>query len=213
MRILEKLRTATKNYVDDNLEDAIKDYNHALVLDGNNVFGLYALGNIHLEKKEFKEAEEYYKRVLELDSENILSRIGLSQTYLRLGKFEDASREQIKILEKTPQNINVRADLGHSYVGMKQYDDAIREYSIVINQGLTPISFGWIHSFSGQKYTRNAQICQRKSEKQNILLAYFGLIEMHHKKNENRQKLKYIYQLELFELKSKVTNFLYSLKP
>ncbi len=213
-RLEKLLLIASKNLLDDNLEEAIRNYNLALVIEGNNILALDSLGLSYYMKGEFQQAERFYQYVLELDSDNTEIRNELAKTYLKQNKFYEAFKEQTRILEKIPKDIQARVGLGNSYMGMKRYDDAIKEYSTVVKQGLkATVNLGWIHIFSRKKCSRIKQVYQRISQENNLTQAYLGLMESYYRKKEYSQYLKYSHQLKLFKLKTRVADFLYSIKP
>jgi len=213
-RLEKLLLIASGHLVDDNLEGAIRNFNFALLFDGDNAFTLASLGFAHFNKKEFQDAERFYKHALRVDPDNLVTRNRLAEAYLEQDKFDDASQEQSRILEKNPENIRARVGLGHSYFGMKRYDGAIREYSTAVKQGLkSTVSLGWAYLFSRKKYEREIQVQERIIEKSDIIQAYCGLILAHNKNRESLQSIKYTFQLRLFKLKTRVTDLLYSLKP
>ncbi len=214
LRIVELISIASENLREGNLEEAVKNYNSVLVIDGNNKSALTGLGLTYYRGGEFGEAERFYKLALELEPENIESINRLAEAYIKQGKFDESIQEQTKILKSHPENIRARVGLGDSYECMGRHDDAIREYSAAVKQGLkATVTLGWMHLFFGKKYERKSQAKERILEREEIAMAYLGLRMAHIKKDEYLRSKKYGLQLKFFKLKIKAADFLYSLKP
>jgi tetratricopeptide (TPR) repeat protein len=217
-RLEELICEASSHLAQGNSEEAIRKYNHALVINGRSesksalIYG--ALGFAYYSIGQFEKAERAYKCALELSPGDTTIINRLAEAYLEQKKFAEASNEQTRILETNPEDIRARVGLGHSYMGMRRYDKAIEAYLAAIKQGLrATVTLGWRHLFSKKRNDRRIQVEDRVIEKIDIKRAYLGLIKAHQKKGEPAKSRKYILQSKLFGLKTAVADLLLSLKP
>ncbi|MEE8483940.1 MAG: tetratricopeptide repeat protein, partial [Nitrospinota bacterium] len=94
------------------------------------------MGEEHLEKGEFKEAEDKFKRALAFDEENVKAKFGLGKTHLEQGKTDEAMEifnelSQIDSLFEE-ENKHVFNEFGIELRKLEKYDLAIANYEKAI---------------------------------------------------------------------------------
>ncbi len=84
---------------------ASKHYKKAYSINKNDFLSCNNLGNIYIEKEEWKKALYWYKKAAEIEpeSEGVYLNIGMTFIYLR--RFEDAEKYLIKALKINPRNV------------------------------------------------------------------------------------------------------------
>jgi tetratricopeptide (TPR) repeat protein len=86
------------------------------------------LGNIHLLKKDWGEAEMAYRKALKLNPKLLRSREGLAALYMAKGDEEKARQELIAATKADPQNEDALHRLGNFYLHTKQLDEYEKVY-------------------------------------------------------------------------------------
>jgi Tfp pilus assembly protein PilF len=86
------------------------------------------LGNIHLLKRDWQEAEKSYRGAVELDRRLLRAREGLATVYLAKGDPEKARQELILATQTDPENEDAWHRLGDFYARTKHLDEYEKIY-------------------------------------------------------------------------------------
>ena len=86
------------------------------------------LGNIHLFKKDWGEAEMAYRKALELNPKLFRARDGLAAVYMANGNEEKARQELITATKTDPENEDRLHRLGNFYLQTKRFDEYEKFY-------------------------------------------------------------------------------------
>ena len=118
-------------------EDAIREYEAALAINGNIALLHLSLG-INYRKLEF-----YDKAIEEFTNANTLNPddpnpdLYLSRTYATIGKYAQAMQYAETAVENSPADADLRGNLGVMYYYNAFYDKAIAELGYAVNGGFT----------------------------------------------------------------------------
>jgi tetratricopeptide (TPR) repeat protein len=110
---------------------AEREYRQAFKLDRKDRRACYALGDLYLNWKKYKEAQTVFKKLLEADRNDTRARYGLGDLYLAWGKHTDAQKVFTEILKTDPNDARSHYGLGLAYEGQNQLPKALRHYQRV----------------------------------------------------------------------------------
>jgi tetratricopeptide (TPR) repeat protein len=111
---------------------AEREYRKAIKLDSKDRRGSYALGDLYLNWKKYKEAQTVFKKLLEADRKDTRAHYGLGDLYLAWGKHKDAEKVFRKILKTDPIDARSHYGLGLAYEGQNQLPKALQQYQRVV---------------------------------------------------------------------------------
>lgn len=83
------------------------------------------LGNIHLRRGAFAEAEAAFEAALRIDSAHPEFRVNLATAQLRRGLFEEAAANARQVLSRMPGHARALSVLGPALRNLKKYDEAV----------------------------------------------------------------------------------------
>lgn len=111
-------------FAQNRLDDAIKMFNHALLLDEENALSHYHMGNIAQIRKQYNEAFEHFKVAYSKEPSTV-NLSALAYSAIKAKKYEDA-----EILYKTlsviyPEKQNFQYNFACAQVELKKYKEAI----------------------------------------------------------------------------------------
>jgi eukaryotic-like serine/threonine-protein kinase len=129
----------------------------ALELDPNSADAHAALGNLHLGRWQWEEAEQEILRAIELEPGSASGHLNYWRLLMRLRRF-DESRREIEIAKNLdPVSANIAANYGVQLQVEERYEDAIASYrqAIEIDPDFTLVhSYAW---FSYHKLERDPE--------------------------------------------------------
>lgn len=104
---------------------AINEGEEALRNGSGNIKALMSLGNSHLQKKEYKEAERYYKKALKIDPKNGDLLNNLAMLYLSMERLVEAERLAKEAISTNSPHLGYYYDtLGNVYEKMGKTEEA-----------------------------------------------------------------------------------------
>lgn len=106
------------------LDDAVKMFNNALLLDEANALSHYHMGNIAQIKKLYNEAFEHFKKAYAKEP-TTLNLNALAYSALKAQKYEDAATLYKTLSVIYPEKQNFQYNLACAQVELKKYKDAI----------------------------------------------------------------------------------------
>jgi tetratricopeptide (TPR) repeat protein len=105
---------------------AIEALTEILKLDSEHIPSLLRLGEIYLNKKEYKEAQEYFKKALAIDPENTEALFNLATIKEQLEVPEEALKYIDKILEVDKNNITAMYKKREILERLKRWEELIQ---------------------------------------------------------------------------------------
>ena len=89
----EYFEQAVNAFGDDNLDEAIEQYQKALQIDPNYQDALHGLGMALFNRGRIDEAITTAKKLIEIDKDDVLAHTSLSMFYQSQGRIEEAEKE------------------------------------------------------------------------------------------------------------------------
>jgi len=117
------------------INDAIKEYDQALVNDPHNATALSNLGILYSNNNEYHKAVECYEKAIETDPNNHFAYNNLAQLYYRSGEYEGAVEYSLKALTLCP-NFRPSASLLAVIYGGYGYEKEYGKYhKLAVQEG------------------------------------------------------------------------------
>lgn len=116
-------------------EDALKEFETALVYDPQNPDILFGLGICLYQLRAFTDAYKAYDKALFYYPSPALkaqARSGLGDIYLQLGEYEEAIKQYQLVLLQNPKWIGVHLNLGRAWLKKGEYEKARKEVKIIL---------------------------------------------------------------------------------
>lgn len=113
-----------------NTERALEAYRTVLALDPMSADASLGLGRLHLERKEFADAERHLSRALELKPGYATVRLEMARLWELTGRMEQARALYADLAAKEPGNAAVRRKLGILLMGEKRFAEAAAEFEL-----------------------------------------------------------------------------------
>lgn len=110
------------------IEEAIKYYEKALKLDGNNLGAHFDCAYLYDDIKNYEKAKEHYLKVIELDPNEFWAHINIGSIYEKENKDDEALRHFLKAYRIDNKKPMVCYNLGVVYNKLKNYDLALKYY-------------------------------------------------------------------------------------
>ena len=107
---------------------AIRSYQDALIVDSNNIFAYYRLGDAYREIKDYDKAIFHYKKALQIDASYSDAYNNLGFTYELTGNYNEAIQNYKKAIECDDLYANAYYNLGNIYYRSQNYKEAIENY-------------------------------------------------------------------------------------
>ncbi|MFH1504502.1 MAG: UPF0489 family protein [Candidatus Omnitrophota bacterium] len=120
---------------------AEKEFLKILRVDPKNPASLWGVGNIALERKDFKKAKKYFSLPLNLTKDSLFSKaqkesmFGLAKTEFNLKNFNKAKKLLLRYCALEPLQAQSYYFLGHVFEYEEKYDDAAGFYKDAIRTG------------------------------------------------------------------------------
>jgi tetratricopeptide (TPR) repeat protein len=113
-------------------EDAIKEYDEALKIDPNYVYGLVGKGLALASLGRINEAILLYDKVLTIDANFVIALGNKGLALDSLGKYEEAIKLYDKVLEINPSDKQAFYNKGRALDILGKYEDAIKVYDAAL---------------------------------------------------------------------------------
>jgi len=127
-RMEQLLSMADDAVAKNDLDEAKKALQSALIIDENNIEVLQRSGYVAMQTKDYEEAKEYYEKIISLDEKDDMAHVALANAYHKLrdeAKAEKHHEEAIKIdPEYAPHHFNY----ANTLYDLGRNDEALRGY-------------------------------------------------------------------------------------
>jgi len=122
------------NILDDaqRFEDAVKAYESAIAIKGNDDLAYYNLGITYKHAGKSALAVNSWRKASEVNPENIKTRLAMADYYYEQGYMDQAEKSYQEIIYKWPSSQEALFKIGTIYHKHKDYGDARKAYSKVI---------------------------------------------------------------------------------
>lgn len=146
------------HYEKGKLDDAIKEYKHAIRLSPNYAAIHYNLGNAYVKKRMINEAMIEFKQAIDLGFNTVDAHNNLGSCYGRKGMLDEAISEFKKAIESNPRFEGAHINLGFSYYKKGELDKAIIEYekALSINTNAARAHYNLAKAFYDKKAYQQA---------------------------------------------------------
>ncbi len=122
----ELLGVAQTHLIAGRLEQARKNYQAAVSLDGQNIKAHYTLGNIFYELGRHAEAAKCYRRVLSINPKSAEAYSNLGVTLIELGRYEEAVSQCKQAVMYRPDHPEFLSNLACAYQHGEELQEAER---------------------------------------------------------------------------------------
>lgn len=99
-RMEQLLKMADEAVANNDMDEAKKALQSALIVDENNIEVLQRSGYVAMQNSEYNEAKEYYEKIISLDASDDMAHVSLANTFHKLGddiKAETHHKEAIRV--------------------------------------------------------------------------------------------------------------------
>ena len=115
------------------LEDAVQNYQNALVIKPDYSDVSYNLGNVLRDLGQLEDAVKSYKKTIAIEPNYHAAQYNLGVTFQELGLLDDAAEQYEKALNIKPDNIEARINLGSVYQSLGLLEEAIKQYESILD--------------------------------------------------------------------------------
>jgi tetratricopeptide (TPR) repeat protein len=115
------------------LEDAVQNYQNALVIKPDYSDVSYNLGNVLKDLGHLDEAVTSYKKTIAVEPNYHAAQYNLGVTFQELGLLDDAAEQYEKALNIKPDNIEARINLGSVYQSLGLLEEAVKQYESILD--------------------------------------------------------------------------------
>jgi len=115
------------------LEDAVKNYENALVIKPDYSDVSYNLGNVLKDLGHLEDAVKSYKKTIAIEPNYYAAQHNLAVVLQELGLLNDAAEQYEQALNIKPDNIEARINLGYIYQSLGQLQEAVVQYDSILS--------------------------------------------------------------------------------
>jgi tetratricopeptide (TPR) repeat protein len=113
-------------YLLENADDALNNYDRALLIDPKSLSALNGRADVYRKlKKDAAAAIKLYAKTLELEPKNKKANYWTGWCYNEMERYNDAVPFLKKVIEVDDQYVSAYTELGYSDYALKNYDDAL----------------------------------------------------------------------------------------
>ena len=179
--------------LDDNLDQSIKLFNNALILDSANTEALFGLGQAYLINEDIEKSMDCFQTGLSIDSTRTDMRSYLARSLFEMGDFNESILQSELSLESNPTLRMSRYYLGLSHQQLKDYSASNSNFKKAIEIPLSKkLSYGVIHLFTEKDDLFRVEKIQKKGEFETITNSYAGIAENYASLLDTKNALKYL---------------------
>ncbi len=130
------LQTAIKAHKEDNIQEAIEQYEAVLLIDEKHVQTLCNLGLIYKNTKKYSKALSLFKKAHDNEPTNILTILNYAKLYRDIESWESSIQMHKSSIHLAPNDANLFNELAISYEKMGDLNKAITNYKEAIRRDI-----------------------------------------------------------------------------
>ena len=115
-----------------NLPEAIRQYNDALSKDPDNHKALYNLGTLYVYQRQFDQAIAAWDRYVRVTDNNATAWSNLGRAHELAGHWKEAEVNYLRAIERDPQNKSSRVNYGILLAKRDRMDEATKQLGVVL---------------------------------------------------------------------------------
>jgi tetratricopeptide (TPR) repeat protein len=115
-----------------NIAEAITQYNAALAKDPDNQKALYNLGTLYVYQRQFDQAISAWDRYVRVTANNATAWSNLGRAHELAGHWKEAEINYLRAIERDPQNKTARVNYGILLAKRDRVDEATKQLSAVL---------------------------------------------------------------------------------
>ncbi len=144
-----------------NLTEAVKQYNEVLATDAENKKALYNLGTIYVYQRQFDKAIAAWDRYVRVTDNSAVAWSNLGRAHELAGHWKEAEVNYLRAIERDPQNKAARMNYGILLAKRDRIDEATKQLSTVLVPAEVQYNLGSVYELK-KNYVK-AKGCFEKS--------------------------------------------------
>ena len=120
---------AYQKHLNEQIDEAEKDYKKILIIDPYNFDANNLLGALYVEKKEYLKAKEYLIKSTSIKKDNYHSFNNLGITLKELGQPEEAIKKLDLAININPNRAEAYHNCGEVYLSLNNFDIALKYFN------------------------------------------------------------------------------------
>jgi len=127
-RIEQLLSMADNAVAKNDLDEAKKALQSALIIDENNIEVLQRSGYVAMQSADYEEAKEYYEKIISLDEKDDMAHVALANAYHKLGDEAKAEKHHEEAIKIDPEYAPHHFNYANTLYDLGRNDEALRGY-------------------------------------------------------------------------------------
>lgn len=144
-----------------NLPEAINQYNQVLSKDPNNKQALFNLGTLYVYQREFDKAIAAWDRYVRVTDNNAIAWSNLGRAHELAGHWKEAEVNYLRAIERDPHNKSARVNYGILLAKRDRVDEATKQLSTVLVPAEVQYNLGSVYEL--KKNFPKAKECFEKA--------------------------------------------------
>lgn len=127
-RMEQLLSMADEAVAKNDLDEAKKALQSALIIDENNIEVLQRSGYVAMQTKDYEEAKEYYEKIISLDEKDDMAHVALANAYHKLGDDDKAEKHHKEAIKLDPEYAPHYFNYANTLYDLGRNDEALVSY-------------------------------------------------------------------------------------
>jgi len=127
-RMEQLLSMADEAVAKNDLDEAKKALQSALIIDENNIEVLQRSGYVAMQTKDYEEAKEYYEKIISLDEKDDMAHVALANAYHKLGDEDKAEKHHEEAIKLDPEYAPHHFNYANTLYDLGRNDEALVSY-------------------------------------------------------------------------------------
>ncbi|SFV55673.1 O-linked GlcNAc transferase [hydrothermal vent metagenome] len=127
-RMEQLLKMADTAIAKEDLQEAEKALQSALILDENSIEALQRIGYVAMQQKKYQEAKEYFEKILSLDESDDMAHASLANALHQLGDEEGAKQHHERAIALDPEYAPHHFNYANTLYDLGCKEEALIEY-------------------------------------------------------------------------------------
>jgi tetratricopeptide (TPR) repeat protein len=143
-----------------NLPEAIKQYNDVLAQDPDNKKALFNLGTLYVYQRQFDQAIAAWDRYVRVTDNSALAWSNLGRAHELAGHWKEAEVNYLRAIERDPQNKSARVNYGILLAKRDRPDEATQQLSTVLVPAEVQYNLGSVYELK-KNYVKAKECFQK----------------------------------------------------